>query len=69
MTMRHIVGSIVKNQASGEKWLISEAIVDTLRVYINCSVDDVDKVFKVELDHMLEEQYGSGEARQLRRNL
>ena len=23
MTMRHIVGSIVKNQASGGKWLIS----------------------------------------------
>ena len=29
MTMRQIVGSIVKNQASGGKWLISEAIVDT----------------------------------------
>ena len=32
MTMRHIVVSIVKIQASGGKWLISEAIVDTVRV-------------------------------------
>ena len=32
--MRHIVGSIVKNQAYGGKWLISEAIVDTVRIYI-----------------------------------
>ena len=29
----------------------------------------MDKVFKVELDHMVEEQDGLGEARQLRRNL
>ena len=34
MTMRKIVSSIVKNQASSGKWLISEAIVDTVRVYI-----------------------------------
>ena len=34
MTMGQIVGSIVKNQASGWKWLSSEAIVDTVRVYI-----------------------------------
>ena len=30
MTMGQIVGSIVKNQASGWKWLSSEAIVDTV---------------------------------------
>ena len=34
MTIRRIVGSIVKNQDSGEKWLISEAIVDPIRVCI-----------------------------------
>ena len=35
MTVRNIVGGIVKNQASGSKWLISEEIVDTVRgVYI-----------------------------------
>ena len=33
-TMRQIVGSIVKNKASGGKWLISEEIVDTVRLYI-----------------------------------
>ena len=50
MTMRQIVGSIVKTQASGGKWLISEAIVNTVRFYIYCSVYEVDGVFKVELD-------------------
>ena len=39
MNMRHIVGSIVKNQASGGKWFIYEAIIDTARVYIYCSSD------------------------------
>ena len=33
-TMQRIVVSIVKNKAYGGKWLISEAIVDTVRVYI-----------------------------------
>ena len=39
--MWQIVGSIVKNQASGGKRLISEAMVDTVRVYIYLSGDDV----------------------------
>ena len=63
MTMRHIVGSIVKNQASGGMWLISEEIVDTVRVYIYCSGDEVDKVFKVDLEKMAEEKDGLAEAR------
>ena len=47
MTMRQIVSNIVKNQASGEKWLISEAIVDTVRVYICLSGDEVNEVLKL----------------------
>ena len=31
MTMRWIVGSIVKNQASCDKWLIPEAVINTFR--------------------------------------
>ena len=69
MTMRHIFGSIVKKQASGEKWIISEVIVYTVRVYIYYSGDDVDEVLKVELYHMVEDQDGLGETRQLRGNL
>ena len=69
MTMQQIVGSIVKNQASGGKWLISEAIVDTLGVYIYCSIDEVDEVLKVDLDHIVEDLDGLSEARQMRRNL
>ena len=69
MTMRKIVVGIVKNQASGVKWLISETIDDTVRVYIYFSGYEVDEVMKVELYWMVEEQDGSAEARQLRRNL
>ena len=69
MTMWQIVGSIVKNQAYGGKWLVSEAIFDILRVYIYFSGDDIDEVFKVDLDHMVEEKDGLAEARQPRRNL
>ena len=63
------VGIIVKNQTSGGKWLIYEAIVDTTRVYIYCSVDEVDEVLKVELDHMVADQDVLGEARHTRRIL
>ena len=42
MTMRRIIGSIVKKQSSGGKWLISEKIVDTMRLYIYCSGGKVD---------------------------
>ena len=55
MNIRRVIGIIVKNQASGGKWLVSEAIVDTVSVYIYCSGDEVDDVLKVELelDHMV----------------
>ena len=53
MNIRWIVGIIIKNQASGGKCLISEEIVDTVRFYIYCSGDEVDEVFKVELEQML----------------
>ena len=66
-TMQKIFGGIIKNQTSGGKWLVSEAIMDTVRVYVYCSGDDVDDLTKVELDHIVEEQDGSGSARQLRR--
>ena len=49
---------IIKNQAFGGKRLISEAIVDTVRVYVYCSGYDVDEVLNVELEQMVEEQDG-----------
>ena len=48
---------------------MSEEIIDTVRVYIYCSGDKGNEVLKVELDHMVEYQDGSGEARQPRRNV
>ena len=65
ITMSKIVGGIVTNQASCGKWLISEAIVDTVRVYIYCSGDELDEVLKAGLGHMVEEHNSSGEARQI----
>ena len=69
MTMWQIVSSIVNNQASGGKWLISESIIDTVRVYIYWYGDDVDEVLNMELEHMVEYQGGLAEARQMIRNL
>ena len=54
MAMQKIVGSIVKTQASGGKWLISKATVDTVRFYIYLSGDEVDEVLKVDLYQMME---------------
>ena len=56
MIMRQIVGSIVKNQSFGGKCIISEAIADTVRVYIYYSGDDMDEVLKVKLDQTVEDQ-------------
>ena len=53
-SMKRIVGSIVLNQCSGKEWLLSEAIVDLVRIYNYCSGDDVDDVTK-HLDTMVEE--------------
>ena len=69
MTMRSIVGIIIKYQVSSGKWLISEAILDNVRVYIYWYGDDVDDILKVELDQMVEEKDDLEEARHLRRNL
>ena len=40
-----------------------------MKVYIFFSVDEVDEVFKVELDQKVEDQDGTREARHLRRSL
>ena len=67
--MRRIVGSIIKNQASVGKLLISDVIMDTMRVYVYCFVDEVDEAMNTDLEHMVEEKDGLGEARQPRRNM
>ena len=69
MTMRQIVGSNIKNQASGGKWLTYEDIVNTVRVYIYFYGDDEVNFMKLRLDQMAEEQDGLVKARQLISNL
>ena len=44
-SMKRIVCSIVLNQCSGKEWLLSEAIVDLVRIYNYCSGDDADDDF------------------------
>ena len=49
---------LLKTRPLVGKWLISEAIVDIVRVYIYCSYDKVDGVLKVGLYQIVEYQDG-----------
>ena len=53
MNIRKIVGSIVKNQASGGKWIIPEAIADIGRGHLYFSGDEFDEVLNVDLYQMV----------------
>ena len=35
-TMEHIAGSVLNNQSSGDKWLLSEAIIYLVKIYVDC---------------------------------
>ena len=67
-SMKRIVGSIVLNQWSGKEWLLSEDIVDLVRIYNYWSGDDADDVTK-NLGKMVEERGNSPDAENLRSNL
>ena len=41
VTMEKIVGNVLKNQSSGKKWLISEAIIDLVKIYVDCAGEEV----------------------------
>ena len=60
---------LLKKQASDGKWLRSESIFDTVRVYIYLFSDDVCDFLNLELYQMVEKQDDLAEARQLRSNL
>ena len=51
-----------------KEWLLSEAIVDLVRIYNYCSGDDVDDVTK-HLDTIVEERGNSPDAENLLSNL
>ena len=67
-SMKSIVGSIVLNQCSGKELLLSETIMDLVRIYNYCSGDDVEDVTK-HLDTMVEEGGKSPDADKLCSNL
>ena len=67
-SMKRIIGRIILNQCSGKEWLLSEAIMDLVRIYNYCSGDDVDDVTK-HLDKIVEERGKLPDADNLRSNL
>ena len=52
-SMKLIVDSIVLNQCSGKEWLLSEAIVDLIRIYTYWSGEDADDYVLKHLDTMV----------------
>ena len=68
-SMNRIVGSIVLNQCSGKELLLSEAIVNLVRIYTYCSGDDADYDVSKHLDTMVEERGNLPDAENLRSNL
>ena len=39
--MEKIVGNVLKNQSSGKKWSVSEAIIDLVKIYVDCVGEEV----------------------------
>ena len=68
-SMKRIVGIIVLNQCSVKEWLLSEAIVDLVRIYACWSGDDAGDDMSKQLDAMVEERGISTDAENLRINL
>ena len=68
-SMKHTIGSIVLNQCSGKEWLLSEAIVDLVRIYTFRSGDDDDDDVSKQLDTTVEERGNYPDAENLHSNL
>ena len=58
-SMKHIFGITILNQCAGNEWILSEALVDLVRIYTYCSGDDADEDVSKELDTMVEEIFNS----------
>ena len=67
--IKRIVGSILLNQWSGKEWLLSEAIVDMVRIYTYFSGDDADDDVSKHLYTMVEGRGNPPYVENLRSNL
>ena len=67
--MNFIIGSIILNQCSGKGWLLSEVIVDLVRIYTYWLVEDADEGVSKNPDTMVEYICNSQSAEKLLRNL
>ena len=62
-------GSIILNQFYGKEYLLTEAIVDLVWIYIYCSGDDADGYVSTHLDTMVEERGNVPDVKNLLSNL
>ena len=67
--MKRIVDTIFLNQCSGKEWILSEAIVDLVRIYTYCSGEDANDDLSKHLDTMVEERGNSQDAKHLHSDL
>ena len=58
-SVKRIVVIIILKQCSGKEWLLSEAIVDLVRIYTYCSGDDFNEHLYKLFDVMVEERGNS----------
>ena len=67
--MKSVVGGITANQSNGSKWLLSDAIVDLIHVYMQCN--DTHGIPEVErrLQEVLEEESYSSKSQELVKSL
>ena len=68
-SMKCILGRIVLNQCSSKEWLLSESIVDMVRIYTYLSGDDANDDASKHIDTMVEERGKLLDAENLRSNL
>ena len=54
--MKRIICITVLNQYAGKEWLLTDAIVDLVWIYIYCSGDNADDYVSKHLDTMVEER-------------
>ena len=67
--MNNIIGSIILNQCYGKEWILSEDIVDLVRIYTYFSGDDVNEDVSKHLDTKVEKRGNSQDAENLHNDL
>jgi hypothetical protein len=67
--MKDVVGSITVNQTNGSNWLLSDAIIDFIHVYLQCSCSNNLLSVEKRLQELLHEESYTSDVRNLVINL